>query len=346
MTITIDKEVYEKSHKLGINVSKACENYLRFLNETIENANKQIGAFSEGLSVENSSLVRLPGFEPGSSAWEASQNVDWEKFHVWLIGKKYSKCYVKDLYSYAKQYYPSLLKGDFSEIRDLSEGLRPHVIKSLSALSKFLGCYDRFKALVKDYGLTWGGRSADDIIIDRLSKIENPDEVFTWIKEVKKVRPDLSCFMDLMAVSGLRLVEAVNSYNLIIRNGNGYYNIEHSILEHFKFKETFIRKNKKAFISFIPSDLIEKIRSNQALTSADAVQQLIRKRGLKLRFSDIREAHASFMTKFLKDVEIDFLHGRVTTNVFMRNYFNPALIGDLRSRAFQGVNEILEKVKV
>ena len=39
VSVVIDKEVYEKSHALGVNVSKACENYLKMLNATIEGAN-------------------------------------------------------------------------------------------------------------------------------------------------------------------------------------------------------------------------------------------------------------------------------------------------------------------
>ena len=51
------------------------------------------------------------------------------------------------------------------------------------------------------------------------------------------------------------------------------------------------------------------IRENDRLTSPGAVQKLLQKRGLTLRFADIRENHATFMTRFLKDTEIDFLHG-------------------------------------
>ena len=36
VTVNIDEEVYEKAHSLGINVSKACENYLRLLNQSVE----------------------------------------------------------------------------------------------------------------------------------------------------------------------------------------------------------------------------------------------------------------------------------------------------------------------
>jgi hypothetical protein len=73
-----------------------------------------------------------------------------------------------------------------------------------------------------------------------------------------------------------------------------------------------------------------------------AVQRL----GIPQRFGDIREAHGTFFVKYLKESEINFLHGRVTNNVFMANYFNPSLIADLRSRVFQGIIEIQEKIKV
>jgi intergrase/recombinase len=254
------------------------------------------------------------------------------------------------MFSYAKQFSSCLTGRDLSKVAGLRDSFRPNVMKALSALAKFLGCYEDYKQLIRQYGLKWGGRSADDLIIDRLNKVENPDEVFEWIRQAKAARPDLTDFLDLMAVSGLRLVEAVSSYNLIVRLSREnkvqeYYHVEHQTLEHFKFKEIFIRKSKKAFISFVPGELVKRIGENDLLTSPDAVQKLLQKRGLKLRFADIREAHATFSTKFLKDTEIDFLHGRVTTNVFMRNYFNPALITDLQARALQGIQEIQQKVK-
>lgn len=36
VTINIDKDTYEKSKKLGINISQACTNYLKLLNNQIE----------------------------------------------------------------------------------------------------------------------------------------------------------------------------------------------------------------------------------------------------------------------------------------------------------------------
>ena len=52
-----------------------------------------------------------------------------------------------------------------------------------------------------------------------------------------------------------------------------------------------------------------------------------------------------FMTKYLRPSKIDFLHGRVSSSIFMRNYFNPALINDLKERVFKAINDIENKIK-
>ena len=140
------------------------------------------------------------------------------------------------------------------------------------------------------------------------------------------------------------MVEAVESYNLIINlssNGklNQYYDVQNETLEHFRFKERFIRKNKKVLISFVPEQLIELVCRERKVTFWQICNSVKRKR-LRLRFGDIREYYATFMTKFLSQPEIDFLQGRASGSVFMSNYFNPALIGDLRNRVFKAIREI------
>jgi hypothetical protein len=223
-------------------------------------------------------------------------------------------------------------------------------MKALAALSKYLGMHEDFKLLVKNYSLKWTGRSADDLIVDRITKVNNPNEIFEWIKKVKQVRPDLFEFMSFMTVTGLRYVEAVSSYNLIITLSNEdrlneYYNAETETLEHFRFKKIFFRRSKKAFLSFVSKAMVNSISQKKAIARQSTVTSAVRKKGLKCQFSDIREAHGTLMTKHLKDNEIDFLHGRVTTNVFMRNYFNPSLISDLKTRTFEAISEIEVKIQ-
>ena len=277
-----------------------------------------------------------------------NKTVNWEAFESW-VRKDHRERVAREIVSYAKRYAHCLLKRDLTEVACLRRTLRTHVIKALSNLSKFLGVYEEYKRLIRSYGIGWTGKSVDDLVIERLTKVKNPDEVFQWVKQVKTVRPDLAEFMDFISVSGLRLNEAVESFNLVItlsREGklSEYYNEQTEALEHFRFKETFIRRTKKAFVSFVPKQLIQKITLCSTLKSKDAVQKRVHKEGLSVRFSDIREAHATLLTKYLKQPEIDFIHGRVSANVFMSNYFNPAMISDLKQRVFQAIAEIQSKI--
>ena len=92
-------------------------------------------------------------------------------------------------------------------------------------------------------------------------------------------------------------------------------------------------------------DLIRRISDNRKTLTKFAIQSRLKRRTHQVRFGDIREIHGTLLTRYLGVGEIDFLHGRVSTGVFMRNYFNPALIGDLQARALKGILEIEGKVK-
>jgi intergrase/recombinase len=348
LVLYIDKDLVEKSKALGFNLSKTFENHLKQLVTQFSTCNSLNNVDSTS---KNVNWCGRRDLNPGSQAWKTPpKEIDWNEFYIWML-KDHMTEYSRNTVVYAKKYYQCLLSHDFTEMRDLKDTIRPNALKALSCLAKYLGIHEEFKLLVKNYSLKWSGRKAEDLIINRITKVENPDEIFNWIKQVKRARPELSVFMDFMAVTGLRLVEAVNSYNLIIKLNEEdrlgeYYNLEREVLEHFRFKEIFFRHTKKAFISFVPATLIQRISENKPLTSVVAVQNMVRKKGFKLRFSDIRENHGTLATKHLKDNEIDFLHGRVTSSVFMKNYFNPSLIEDLRTRAYRVINEIQEKISL
>jgi len=250
--------------------------------------------------------------------------------------------------SYAQQFQDCLTSGDLSVLLQLSPGKKRLVMSSLSALAKYLGVYEDWKHLIRQYQLKWSGKSKDDIVISRLTKVKNPDEVFNWIKNVKDAKPDLAVFMDFMAITGMRYVEAVESYNLIIKLArehklNEYYDSEREVLEHYKFREVFLRKAKKVFVSFVPKELVHKIAEGQTLNK-HGIQTAVKRRGLPLRFGDIRELHGTLLSRYLSESEIDFLHGRISGSVFMTNYFNIAWITDLKERVFKGIAEIQNKI--
>lgn len=104
------------------------------------------------------------------------------------------------------------------------------------------------------------------------------------------------------------------------------------MLEHYRFKEIFIRRSKKVFLSFVPAELVKQISRGEPL-HWNMVKKRVARRVKHLRFADIRKVHASVIMKHLRQPEIDFLQGRVSASVFMRHYFNPAWITDLQQRA-------------
>ncbi|MGD0644729.1 MAG: hypothetical protein ABSA75_07480 [Candidatus Bathyarchaeia archaeon] len=302
--------------------------------------------------------MRSPRFEPGSSAWQRvnqgdldKRSIDWVAFKESLDAKKYHGYYGSQLFNLVLKYSECWLSRDLSKIKQLSNlSMRSQVVKALSALAKFQGCHEEYKQLIKNYGLTWTGRSADDLIIDRLNKNSDPENVFQWIRDVKEAVPEYSVFMDFIAVTGLRLSEAINSYNLIVKLSTEgalpekYFNVKTGFLEHFRFRETFIRSCKKAFLSYVPLELLELIGKQNSINENHLKNKALEKRHIPQRFSDVRENHASFVTKWLRPEEIDLLHGRVTGNVFMIHYYNPNLVADLRARASQAAQAILLKI--
>ena len=70
-TLLIDKETIERAQALGLNISQTCENSLKVIMNSMQNGYSRIPEFLSPGSSSEESGVRSPGFEPGSSAWEA-----------------------------------------------------------------------------------------------------------------------------------------------------------------------------------------------------------------------------------------------------------------------------------
>ena len=269
----------------------------------------------------------------GHRLGKLSNGFSWGEYRSFLF-RKYSRSVASTYFSYSKSFHKLLLSGDLSRLRLLSDEKRLHAMKALSCLSKYLGIYSLFKELVKSYGLKWSSSNSDLVIIRRLLKSRsNGNDIRDWIFTVKRKVPRLSTFVDFIVSTGLRKNESLSSYNLIIelsrRNRLEEYYVDQT-LEHFRFHQIFLRPTKKAFISFVPEDIVERVAESEKLTDS-IINKLLQRRGIKLRFADIREYWASVMTRHLSVAEIDFLQGRVSSNVFMTNYFNPLLIKDLKT---------------
>jgi hypothetical protein len=231
-----------------------------------------------------------PGFEPESSAWEA-------QFRSWIVnqhcygseGEKLS-AWGNQLFTYGVRYADCLFNRDFSKIEALPVTQQGNPLKELAALSKATHQYKIFRDCVKNSTVKWIGKSKNLIFADRLKRLRDPEEFWSWVYTVKEKLPDLAVHLDFLAVTGLRPGEGVDSYNLIVecaRKGglelllqgtrketdrvSGYYNSEALWLEHFWFPDTFLRPTKNAFVSFAPKELVAWVVDSEPLASKGVV---------------------------------------------------------------------------
>ncbi len=277
---------------------------------------------------------------------EKEPEIDWNSFKEYLKQRLEART-AQRRFRYAEKFYGCLLRGDLSELQLLSDHKRAHVMRALSALAKFLGVYDYYIGLVRNYGLKWSPSIPDSLVLKRLVKVADSGDMARWVQRFKRALPVFSPLIDLMAASGLRVEESIEVNNTIIslaKKGrlHDYYNFERQVLEHFRFKDKFIRRSKKAFISFVPREVVEVVAEKGIITNRNTIQLRLRRRKIPARMSDLREYYASFMTKYLRASEIDFLQGRISASIFMRNYFNPAWISDLKDRALEGAKQLLK----
>lgn len=92
---------------------------------------------------------------------------------------------------YAQRYHSILETGDVSPLINLQSGaMRRHVMESITCLSKYLGCYDRWQGIRKRYQLHW---TSGDESIKSLQRFFNPemglDRMIQTIKEMMRVLP-------------------------------------------------------------------------------------------------------------------------------------------------------------
>ena len=86
---------------------------------------------------------------------ESNGKIDWEGFKDYLINLNQTKHCIQNKIGYAKRYCHILESQNAQDLLKASNGCRVHTMRSLSSLSKFLGCYDDWMAIVKKYQLRW-----------------------------------------------------------------------------------------------------------------------------------------------------------------------------------------------
>src|SRR5215211_346485 len=162
----------------------------------------------------------------------------WDKFYDYLL-QNHSKHAAKVRLSYCKKYYPVLKEANAQELLTLSSGKRIHAMKSLAALSKYLGCYDEWKKIRERFQLKW---SDDEDSLQTFKNMTNPQKDYqsmtNWLMNAMSRLPKrYSNILLYNALAGLRPDEACKSVALIHKSLDEYLNKGSFVLEHFKYPE-------------------------------------------------------------------------------------------------------------
>jgi intergrase/recombinase len=233
---------------------------------------------------------------------------------------------VKPRFLNARQYHQVLLGGNAQSLIVLSNDKRLQVMKALSVLSKFMGCYDSWKEIKDRYQLKW----SDENSTDTFKKIINEDNSFNslieWLQETSsKISQTHRNILFYCTLTGLRPDEACQSIILVKQTINNYLDKDKMILKHYEFPDIFIRRTKQAYVS-IANDLILKFANESGNHSYNALRCHLRRKNIPMNMNYCRKIFATFMrNNGIEQEIIDLLQGRIPKAVFVRHYYRPDL---------------------
>jgi len=249
---------------------------------------------------------------------------------------------VHTIKTYTKKYW-QLIFGNPREFDVMPKTVKNNALKSLVILSKYLGVHKEFKQRLDEYGIKM---YRPDVFASFLRIYNNQvTDIDQWYSKAQSVlRPNERTWQRFLALSGLRKGEAITSFNKIIEfseknNLDSYLNSETGILEHFRFKELFLRGTKNVYISILPPPLTSEIQHSTPITYEQVRKRLL-KNGLKCRFLELRDYYATFMVRHeLIKEEVDLLQGRIPPSIFLRHYWSPSF-KELRDRTLKAISEL------
>ena len=169
---------------------------------------------------------------------------------------------------------------------------------------------------VRSVAITNGGKIRND----------GNSDILQCYKEIQQVlRPNESLFSKFLLVSGLRMREAITSFNLIIKlqaegNLGEYFNTDLSALEHFKFKDLFLRRAKNCFITFIDPNLVSEISSSTPLAYAQIRKRLLNAK-YGMRFNEFRDFYVTFILRNgIIEYECNMLQRRISPDSILTKF--------------------------
>ena len=248
--------------------------------------------------------------------------------------------------SYVRRYGNLVFSNNLRDLETMTYSIRNNTMNSLIIFSKYLGCFETFKAKLKNYGIKIHHQNTYESfmrILNTSNNISNND-LIGWIKEVRpKLSESENTFLKYMLMSGLRRLEAINSFNRIIEMNtkntlNEYYDNNLNCLKHYQYRE-FIRGTKNCLITFIKPNLLNEIANSKPMDNRN-LRYSLDKSKVKCRVKELRKYFATFMLEHgILEGEVNLLQGRIN-GILFKNYYIPKL-SEIRDKVFRAL-DVLE----
>ena len=250
-----------------------------------------------------------------------------------------------DRINYGRKYCHILINQNAQEILSLPNEKRIHVMKALSSLSKFVGCYDKWRNIITKYQLKWSNDNSLDIfkniIIDQ---DKSYDSMLEWLKNflnLSNIKKEYRNILLFTTLTGLRQLEALQSIKMIKDDTQYYINNNTMLVEHFRFPQFFIRRTKKAYISIVNESILDIARNSASLNSYMSLVSGIKRDNpnYDIHTKYCREIFATYLrNNGIEQEVIDLLQGRIPKSIFVRHYYRPDL------ERFDKIRELLDKL--
>ena len=243
----------------------------------------------------------------------------------------------------AIRYSHVLQTGNASELQTMKKDKKRQVMRALAHLAKYNGVYEHWQKIIRNHGIHWREANNDDFHFFEQESITN---MIDTIKQTMKILPtDQANTFIFATMTGLRADEVCNAVQLIKQDAQDYYNPSLKVLEHYKHKQTFIRRTKKAYISLVDDEILALAR--QSCKNYNSIQCYLKRRKTAMKMSYCRKIFGTWLRQNgIKTEFIDVLQGRVPSSVFARHYYRPdqatldkvrRLIAELKTKLIESV---------
>jgi hypothetical protein len=277
----------------------------------------------------SSSLVRTLALRPKVNIDLGNGYVlNFYEFSRW-VKSKYSVSYRNTILCYTRKYYRLVVAENLRDLDLLPSTIKNNVIKSLIVLSKYLGNYKDFSSRLKSFDIKTSRPDSLNAFLRILGASDS--DVLSWYNSTMPLlNKNEQLLAKFLLHSGLRMDEAINSFNLIIQLGaedklSQYFDKSLSCLCHFKYPKLFIRRTKNCFITFISKEFLEEIAASQTVTYS-SIRKRLERRKVKLRFNEFRDYFGTYLLQHgILEAEQNLCCGRIPVSIFIRHYWSPRL---------------------